>query len=243
MRSRYLQLVTLAIGLALPACGGNDEGDSADEVQAAPTSDAGGGEAAASEPSVRTDLDPEGMSFFVTSRGTGEKGGNVGGLEGADAICAELADAVGEGARTWRAYLCTTEADARDRIGAGPWFNSAGEKIADDVASLHEHGVSNDDPQHILDEHGQTVPGREHDISTGCREDGTVHTGFTCDDWTSSSPDDAASVGHSDISPPPFDNLTSWNAAHPSAGCDEPGLAQRLGSGRFYCFATDVIAR
>ena len=65
------------------------------------------------------------------------KGGNLGGLEGADKHCQALAQAAGAGDRTWRAYLSTqgatyTEANvvhARDRIGSGPWFNAKGEKI------------------------------------------------------------------------------------------------------------------
>ena len=42
------------------------------------------------------------MGFFVTSVGGG-KGGNLGGLEGADAHCQKLAAAAGAGARTQRA--------------------------------------------------------------------------------------------------------------------------------------------
>src|SRR5512137_3148503 len=70
------------------------------------------------------------MSFFVTSSGLG-KGGDLGGLEGADRHCQALAQAVGAGNRTWRAYLSTQApmwnqpgaVDARDRIGKGPWRN------------------------------------------------------------------------------------------------------------------------
>jgi hypothetical protein len=48
---------------------------------------------------------PEPMRFFVTS--VGLDGGNLGGLEGADAHCQSLAAAAGAGDRTWRAYLST----------------------------------------------------------------------------------------------------------------------------------------
>ena len=65
------------------------------------------------------------MSFFVTSANPGS-GGDLGGLEGADAHCAALAEAAGVAGRTWAAYLSTSEVDARDRIGAGPWVNAAG---------------------------------------------------------------------------------------------------------------------
>lgn len=46
----------------------------------------------------------EPMSFFVTSAGPGD-GGNLGGLQGADAHCQKLAAAAGAGNKTWRAYL------------------------------------------------------------------------------------------------------------------------------------------
>lgn len=62
------------------------------------------------------------MTFFVTSANPG-KGADFGGLAGADAHCYQLAQAVGGGNRTWRAYLSATgtpPANARDRIGRGP---------------------------------------------------------------------------------------------------------------------------
>jgi hypothetical protein len=93
------------------------------------------------------------MSFFITSAGTGN-GANLGGLEGADAHCLKLAEAAGvTGPKTWRAYLSTSEVNAKDRIGAGPWFNAKGEKIADDVASLHSD-ANNITKQTALDEKG-----------------------------------------------------------------------------------------
>ena len=79
---------------------------------------------------------PANMSFFVTSANPG-KGGNLGGLAGADAHCQSLAAAVGAGGKTWRAYLSTSTVDAKSRIGNGPWNNSKGELIAQNVADLH----------------------------------------------------------------------------------------------------------
>src|SRR3989442_14174433 len=76
-----------------------------------------------------------GMSFFVTSTSPG-KGGDLGGLAGADKHCQTLATAAGAGNRTWHAYLsaqptATTPAvNARDRIGGGPWQNAKGVVIA-----------------------------------------------------------------------------------------------------------------
>ena len=82
------------------------------------------------------------MTFFVTSAGPG-KGGDLGGLAGADSHCQSLAQAAGAGNKTWRAYLSTNArgganpVHARDRIGNGPWQNAKGAVIATSVADLH----------------------------------------------------------------------------------------------------------
>src|SRR5580693_467905 len=82
------------------------------------------------------------MTFFVTSVGPG-KGGDLGGLAGADAYCQSLAATAGAGGKTWRAYLSTNAGaqggavNARDRIGNGPWQNFKGDMIATSVDDLH----------------------------------------------------------------------------------------------------------
>jgi hypothetical protein len=79
------------------------------------------------------------MTFFITSAGSG-KGGDLGGLSGADARCQLLGAAAGAGTKTWRAYLSTLGAgavNARDRIGPGPWQNAKGIVVAKDLAELH----------------------------------------------------------------------------------------------------------
>src|SRR5262245_19941722 len=82
------------------------------------------------------------MTFFVVGAGPG-KGADLGGIEGADRYCQELAQRAGAGAKTWRAYLSTQAAegkpavDARDRIGRGPWQNFKGEIVAQNVDDLH----------------------------------------------------------------------------------------------------------
>ena len=115
------------------------------------------------------------MSFFVTSAGLG-KGADLGGLAGADAHCTSLAEAAGVTGKTWHAYLSTSDTDAKDRIGSGPWYNAKGEKIADDVASLHgeANGLTK---QTALNEKGEVINGRgdtpnRHDILTGTLPDG-----------------------------------------------------------------------
>jgi hypothetical protein len=94
------------------------------------------------------------MSFFITSVGPG-KGGDLGGLDGADKHCQALAQAAGAGGKTWRAYLSTQgpgAVNARDRIGKGPWQNAKGVVIAKDVAELH--GANNLTKETALSEKG-----------------------------------------------------------------------------------------
>src|SRR6187200_799648 len=85
---------------------------------------------------------PPPMGFFVTSAGPG-KGGDLGGLAGADRHCQSLAAAAGAGNRTWHAYLSTSASggtaavNARDRIGSGPWSNAKGARVAQGLSDLH----------------------------------------------------------------------------------------------------------
>lgn len=194
------------------------------------------------------------MSFFVTSAGPG-KGGDLGGIEGADKHCQTLAASVGAGGKVWRAYLSTQPADgkpainARDRVGKGPWVNAKGAVVAKDVAELH--GENNLSKQTALSEKGDVISGRgdapnRHDILTGSQADGTAFpTGDdrTCKNWTSST-QGAAMVGHHDRigindSPP----MKSWNTSHPSrgpeGGCSPADLRSTGGDGLFYCFAAN----
>src|SRR5829696_900100 len=82
------------------------------------------------------------MNFFISSRGRGN-GANLGGIRGADQLCADLGYAAGAGSLTWRAYLSLQAAggqpavNARDRIGTGPFINFNGIRIAATVDELH----------------------------------------------------------------------------------------------------------
>ena len=192
------------------------------------------------------------MTFFVTSAGSG-KGADLGGLAGADRHCQTLAQAVGAGAKTWRAYLSTQASggaaavNARDRIGRGPWQNTKGVIVAKNVAELH--GSSNLNKQTALTEKGDVINGRGdapnmHDILTGSQPDGTAFAGSedqTCGNWTKSGADGAVMVGHHDRmglnEEPP---AKSWNSSHPSrGGCGQDALKSTGGAGLFYCFAAD----
>ena len=186
------------------------------------------------------------MTFFITSVGLGN-GGDLGGLEGADAHCQALAESAGAGDKTWRAYLGTeTEGgrgtDARSRIGEGPWHNANGDLIAEDLDQLH---VSpNMFASTGLDENGNRVNARgdqpnKHDILTGSMADGTAYfpddADHTCNNWTSSG-EGSAQVGHHDRH---GGGNTSWNSAHASRSCSQEDLQATGGDGLFYCFAAE----
>jgi len=188
------------------------------------------------------------MTFFLTSQNPGS-GADLGGLEGADAWCAQLADSVGAGDQTWHAYLSTTTENARDRIGSGPWHNAAGVEVAADLDALH--GENNLTKETQLTERGEIVKGRgdspnRHDILTGSTSAGMSNgtsedQDFTCSDWTSSADDGSAIVGHHDRTGGGADP-TSWNAAHASRGCGLANLQSTGGDGLFYCFAVTTAA-
>jgi hypothetical protein len=194
------------------------------------------------------------MTFFITSVGPG-KGGDLGGIEGADRHCQALATAVGAGNRTWRAYLSTqgkalndpNVVHARDRIGTGPWYNAKGVMVAKSVDDLHS-ASNNVTRQTALNEKGGLVNSRAekpnmHDILTGSRTDGTAFPGaimpdMTCGNWTKGGAEGSAMTGHHDRAGP-IDHAwaTSWNMAHPTIGCTQDLIRKTGGDGLFYCFA------
>ena len=196
------------------------------------------------------------MTFFVTSEPIGD-GGNLGGLEGADAHCQRLAAAAGEGERTWRAYLSTQArpgqpaVNARDRIGEGPWYSPVN-RIDRPLVKSEIHGDTLLEAQrgsnmfkiYTLTEKGEIINGigdplpLQHDMLTGSRADGTAFprdVDRTCNNWTSND-EGAAQVGHSDRV---GSGNTSWNSAHATDGCSQDDLASWGGAGLFYCFAVD----
>jgi hypothetical protein len=193
---------------------------------------------------------PADMTFFVTSTGSG-KGADLGGLDGADALCARLAQAAGSSGKTWRAYLSTQgngAVNARDRIGRGPWRNAKGAVIAKDVADLH--GPQNNlTKQTALTEKGDPVNGlgdtpNTHDILTGSQPDGTAFAAGedrTCGNYTKSGAEGAVMLGHHDRmglsdNPP----AKSWNSSHASrGGCSQDALKSTGGAGLLYCFAAN----
>jgi len=182
------------------------------------------------------------MTFFVTSTGSG-KGGDLGGLAGADAHCAALATAEGAGDHTWRAYLSTSAADgqpavnARDRIGKGPWYNAEGLLIAANLDELHSRTARITNETAVTEKLDTVML---HDMLTGSRPDGTAYESggdMTCRNWTSNS-EGRAQLGHHDRRGP-GGSEDSWNSVHASEGCSQTALRATGGAGLFYCFGAD----
>jgi hypothetical protein len=191
------------------------------------------------------------MTFFITSSAS-PKGGDLGGLAGADKICQDLAAKAGAGTKTWRAYLSTqaingaTAVNARDRIGKGPWVNAKGVQIAASVDDLHSanNKIAADT---MVAENGRLIPNRlytvnQHDIMTGSKADGTAFPpdkDMTCGNWTKGGAG-SAMLGHADRMGLRDDDASkSWNTSHPSRGCDMPALISTGSAGLLYCFAAE----
>lgn len=211
---------------------------------------------ASAQQSTARSTDPaKPLGFFVTSEGVG-KGGNLGGLAGADAQCQKLATTVGAGNRTWHAYLSTQATDgqpavnARDRIGQGPWYNTRGAVVARDVAHLHGDTLdaarlgNNLTRATVFTEKNEPVKGfgdkpNEHDIITGSTPDGRAFADaadHTCRNYTSGAADASTQLGHFDRT---GGGNTSWNSAHASRGCGQENLVSTGGAGLLYCFAVN----
>lgn len=207
------------------------------------------------------------MSFFVTSVGGG-KGGDLGGLAGADKHCQQLASAVGAGGKTWRAYLSTTAAggqtavNARDRIGKGPWVNAKGVQVAAGIDDLHSD-KNKLSKENSLTEKGAVVNGvgdtpNQHDIMTGSTAEGRLAPPVAEPPPPNSPPGtpnesvpenmtcnnwtssgpNRSNVGHHDRKGRGATGA-SWNAAHTSRSCSQQDLVATGGNGLFYCFATN----
>lgn len=197
---------------------------------------------------------PQPMSFFVTSAGSGN-GADLGGIAGADRICQTLATAAGS-TKTFHAYLSAAAANgqaavnARDRIGAGPWYNAKGARIAQNVGDLHGDTLeqarrgNNIQKPTALTEKGEVVNGvgdtpNQHDMITGSQLDGTAFADgadHTCSSYGSSATTGTVQLGHHDRT---GGGNVSWNSTHASRGCSQANLVATGGAGRFYCFATN----
>lgn len=156
---------------------------------------------------------------FVSSQATF---GDLGGLDGADALCRDLAAAANLGG-DWIAWLSDSSTHARDRLtGDGPFTRVDGTVIANDRADLLDGSL---DVPIGFDEYGNNpVQGV---VVTGTKGDGTRYVGSAtlCADWTSS---------QSALTPVGFATVTSSGWSYSGSGdCSHPLLV--------YCFEVPVV--
>ena len=250
---------------AITDAGGNDLGavdrgspaDTGNDLDSGPAADAGFElDAEPTDDGVAPDSGepPANFSVFVTSLDamvllSGSEdgfGGNLSyggaaGVEGADRICAAIAELgmPGAGQKPWRAFLSASTGGANggalhaiDRIGDGPWYDRNGRLVANDLAGLTSANRPAADAQirnDLPNERGESQrnqpgpsPGStadNHDVLTGSNASGQFQGGgaaATCNDWTTTVANTGRpNCGHSW----PAMSGQSWIRAHPVAGC------------------------
>ena len=154
--------------------------------------------------------------MFVTSA---KFSGDVGGLAGADAICAGAAESAGLGG-LWRAWLSTPQIDAIDHVGdAAPWYLVDRETlIFASHASLRGSALAPVGQNEFGPFRWQDMGLGERVVKTGSRS-GVADD--TCLGFTSSSGDDYGTYGW-------LDEPDDWGGVS-SGRCSSS-------NGRLYCF-------
>jgi hypothetical protein len=156
------------------ASSSSDSGDSTDNG-ASSSSDSGNSEDGGPGPCIHI--------VFVTST---TSQGDLGGLQGADAKCAELGESVG--GDQWTAVLSGSEISAAERITVtGRVCNVNGDTIADDAAEWWS--ASHQNPINV-DEQGNTLPDNQWRVWSGTEPDGSTVAGGAathCTDWSMAS--------------------------------------------------------
>lgn len=131
--------------------------------------------------------------IFVTSTSTN---GNMGGLSGADTICATRATSVGL-VRTYKAFLGDSSNSIKSRFnlsGAVLNVNSSDEKITivDLGVNLFDADSTNLENNIEFDENGDSVT---QSVWTGSDSEGEISTSQHCSDWSSNSAGSNGSIG------------------------------------------------
>jgi hypothetical protein len=194
--------------------GGSQEGTGGVPVDAA----TGDGEADAVPGPIDggADLMPiAGKRLFVTSA---LYPGKLGGLTGADDLCAAAATAASLGG-TWVAWLSAPDVDAIERIaGNGPWQRLDGAVAFSGRAALESAPAV---PLSI-DEHGASVtPPSAAPVWTATLQGGVRDQEHNCSNWTQDSSLHDATVGDAG-------DTARWTATGALRACSE--------TARLYCF-------
>jgi hypothetical protein len=155
--------------------------------------------------------DPANVAFVTSTTTTG----NMGGLAGADQLCAERALAAGLSG-TFVAWLSSSEQDAIGRLtGAGGWLRTDGKPFASDPRGPIYYPLR-------LDEFGNDL--WTGSALTGTNASGTATPGQTCEDWTVATGGAATGAFHT--------TTVSWTSYYGGDTCVYPT--------HIYCFGTDA---
>jgi hypothetical protein len=172
--------------------------------------------AACGTTSATKDRPVENIAFVTSTVHTG----NLGGLEGADALCNGLATDAGIGG-TYVAWLSTSTTSAYSRIQNGTgWVAIDGVPVAVQPSDLVTRSILS---PLALDERGHEVGSTQQEVWTGTTSDGLADPN-TCSDWTTDDPMKSGGIGDA----PNGGGSFTLNGARPCA-------APR----RIYCFETD----
>ena len=148
-----------------------------------------------------------GKTLFVTSTATN---GNLGGLAGADSLCAAAATAAGATGVTWRALISNGSVSAATRTSSSlPFYSSTGELLASTAADFFDGGL----PVRIKTEL-QTVLPSTPKVWNNFDTTGAINTANHCLEWTSSSSGDFGKAADDD-------NVSSstWSTSNGSIPC------------------------
>lgn len=178
------------------------------------------------------------VGVFVSST---TANGDLGGLSGADAICAGLGEVTFPGSGPWVAWLSDSSADARDRIASpgpgGAYVLAAlpATVIAADLADLTDGALSSPIDRTEL---GVQVAAN---VWTGTGADGLKLTYPAqptdyCADWTSASTADFARVGATFLTGSEWTTQDGTDPSPSSFGRCDGGAPLALDPKRLYCF-------
>ncbi|MFW6087611.1 MAG: hypothetical protein ACODAG_10440, partial [Myxococcota bacterium] len=203
----------------VPDAGGEDAGTGDAGADAGDGPD-GGGVDGGTDPTERHNV------AFVTS--TLQAPRDLGGLDGADALCNERAAAAGlPRPDSYVAWLSTADTDARDRLsGSRGWVRVDGRPVADTVERL-TNGILY--YPIALDELGSRPSTSAARVATGTKNDGRADPdSYLCDGWTETDGGSGGNVWHGNA----LDGPGRWSNTGNLASCDTPLAILCFGTGR-----------
>ena len=163
---------------------------------------------------------PSYKRVFVTSQ---HYNGNLGGLDGADAICQTTADNKGLGG-VWKAWLSDYHTSVKDRLNhhTGSYVLLDGRNIANSWDDLTD-GISND----YINLSENNTPIDEQLVWTQTNTDGSSGQRNSCQNWTNGADNYSGDGGNTTLRSCSYDVCVTWTTHY-------GGVCNALG--HLYCF-------